>query len=209
MTEKPIVEFWFELASSYSYLSAFRVDGVAARYGVHVDWKPVFLGGVFRAHGQPLDSPFNVHPVKGEYMWREVERYCSEAGLPFTKPKPFPQNTVYALRAACYGKDKPWMKDYVREAFRMEYSGLVDLSQQDVIAGLLKKVGAPVEECLEAITKPEIKDELRSLTDQAIAKGLFGAPTFYTPDGEMFWGNDRMEQAFAWAVRADRGGTRV
>lgn len=209
MSEKPIVEFWFDLASTYSYLAAHRVDDVAARFGVWVEWKPVFLGGVFKALGQPLDSPFNINPVKGNYMWRELERQCDQQGLPLTIPQPFPQNSIQALRIVCVGRNQPWMKPFVLEAYKAQFSGLIDLADTAALDVLLARAGAPAKEVLSALSNPDVKQELRMLTDEALEKRLFGAPTFYTPDGEMFWGNDRMEQAFSWATRGERFGTKL
>ncbi|HWP64872.1 MAG TPA: DsbA family protein [Candidatus Limnocylindria bacterium] len=120
------IEFWFEFASTYSYPAALRVEALARGAGVTLTWRPFLLGLIFGAHGW-RDSPFNIYPAKGRYMWRDLERTCARLGVPFKKPSQFPR------------------------------------------------------------------------TDQAAALGIFGAPMLRVGD-EFFWGNDRVEEAIAWAA---------
>ena len=92
-------EFWYEFASSYSYPAAMRVEALAAERGVALAWRPFLLGPLFAAQGW-RDSPFNLYPAKGRYMWRDLERICGALGLPLTRPDPFPQNSLLAARVA-------------------------------------------------------------------------------------------------------------
>jgi len=85
------VEFWFEFASTYSYPAALRIEALAQSEGVPIDWKPFLLGPIFRAQGWS-DSPFNLFPAKGRYMWRDLERICAELSIPFRCPSQFPRN---------------------------------------------------------------------------------------------------------------------
>ena len=92
-------EFWYELASTYSYPAAMRVGRLAAERGVTLAWRPFLLGPIFAAQGW-RDSPFNIYPAKGRYMWRDLERICAARALPFHRPSPFPQNSLLAARVA-------------------------------------------------------------------------------------------------------------
>src|SRR5690606_30797238 len=101
------IQFWFEFASAYSYPAAALVEGRAARRGVAVEWRPFLLGPIFAGQGW-RDSPFNLYPAKGRYMWRDVERVCAATGLPFTRPAVFPRNSLLAARVALIAGDEGW-----------------------------------------------------------------------------------------------------
>src|SRR5215207_5334269 len=107
MTRRPVLEFWYEFASTYSYLAAMRIEPLAEAAGVDIRWRPFLLGPIFAAQGW-TSSPFNLFPAKGRYMWRDMERQAAALGLPFNKPDPFPQNGLIAARVALYGADHPW-----------------------------------------------------------------------------------------------------
>ena len=92
-------EFWYEFASTYSYPAAMRVAALAEARGVALAWRPFLLGPIFAAQGW-RDSPFNIYPAKGRYMWRDLERICDALGLPLKRPEPFPQNSLLAARVA-------------------------------------------------------------------------------------------------------------
>ena len=95
----PIVDFWFDFASSYSYPAAMRADALAAKSGVAIRYRPFLLGPIFKAQGWDT-SPFNIYEAKGRYMWRDLERLCADLGIPFQRPSPFPQNSLLAARVA-------------------------------------------------------------------------------------------------------------
>ena len=107
MTRRPVLEFWYEFASTYSYLTAMRIEPLAEAAGVDIRWRPFLLGPIFAAQGW-TSSPFNLFPAKGRYMWRDMERQAAALGVPFRKPDPFPQNALLAARVALYGADHPW-----------------------------------------------------------------------------------------------------
>ena len=91
----PVLDFWFDFASTYSYLAASRIGPLAAEAGVEVRFRPFLLGPIFKAQGWDT-SPFNLYPAKGRNMWRDLERVCEDTGLPFRRPEPFPQNSLLA-----------------------------------------------------------------------------------------------------------------
>src|SRR5262245_60867903 len=97
--ERPAIELWFEFASTYSYLAVGRAEEVVRGAGLELHWRPFLLGPIFQAQGWN-DSPFNIYPVKGRYMWRDMERQCRAAGLPFQRPTQFPRSGLLAARVA-------------------------------------------------------------------------------------------------------------
>lgn len=191
------IEFWFDFASTYSYLTAMRIEQVAGRAGVAVDYKPFLLGPIFAAQGW-TSSPFNLYPAKGHYMVRDIERIATARGLAFRMPDPFPQNGLMAARLALVGIEQGWGAGFIRETFRVEFAEGRSITDHDVIDRCLTTVAAPVEKSLALSASAEFKTRLRSNTEAAQAHGVFGAPTLRTCDGELFWGDDRLEQAVSW-----------
>jgi 2-hydroxychromene-2-carboxylate isomerase len=190
------LEFWFEFASTYSYPAAMRVEDAARAAGVSLVWRPFLLGPVFGAQGWN-DSPFNIYPVKGRYMWRDLERICAKLDVPFRRPSRFPRNGLLAARVALVGADEPWGPDFVRGIYRTNFADDRDIADQTVVSDVLDRVGADARAVLEAAQSPDNKDRLRRQTEDAIELGIFGAPTFVSR-GELFWGNDRLEDALDW-----------
>lgn len=190
------VEVWFDFASTYSYLGVCRAEEVATRAGVEVAWRPFLLGPIFQKLGWN-DSPFNLQPAKGRYMWRDLERECARAKLPFRRPSVFPRNAILAARVALVAANEPWCGWFVRSVFHASFAEDQDVSRPDVIAEVLRSVGAPAD-ALHAAESPENRPRLRAQTARAEELGIFGAPTFVVGD-ELFWGHDRLEQAVAWA----------
>lgn len=192
--DRPVLEFWYEFASTYSYLSAMRIQTLAADCGVSIIWRPFLLGPIFRKLGWST-SPFNLHPVKGSYMQRDLERLCEGYGLPFALPTPFPQQSLLAARIAHAGRDQPWIASFTRAVFIAEFGQGLDLSDEALMADLLLEVGAPAREALAAAHSREIKIGLRAAVTDAENRGVFGAPSFVLQNGDLFWGDDRLEQA--------------
>lgn len=193
------LQFWFEFASTYSYPAALLVGAKAATTGVHVEWRPFLLGPIFRAQGWN-DSPFNVYPAKGRYMWRDLERVCEREGLPLRRPSVFPRPSLVAARVACVGARETWGPDFVRAIYRANFVDDRDIGTPDVVADVLTGLGVDAGSILARASTAEAKEELRANTDEAVALGIFGAPSFVV-GGELFWGSDRLDDALAWARR--------
>jgi 2-hydroxychromene-2-carboxylate isomerase len=192
------LEFWFEFASTYSYPAASRVEQAAAAAGVPLVWKPFLLGPIFRAQGWD-DSPFNVYPVKGRYMWRDLERVCEKLGLPLHHPTKFPRNGLLAARIASIAAAEGWCGPFARAVYRANFAEDRDIADPGVVSDIVDAVGRPGRVLLERAQAPEVKDRLRKQTEDAVALGIFGAPTCVVR-GDLFWGNDRLEDAIeAWA----------
>jgi 2-hydroxychromene-2-carboxylate isomerase len=196
----PTLDFFLELASTYSYPAAMRIGTLASSAGVSVRWRPFLLGPTLKARG--LDtSPFNLFPNKGRYMWRDMERVAAALRLPFQRPDPFPQSSLLAARVAQVGLLADWGEAFCRSVYMAEFGAGRSIADQATIADLLCGLELAPEPILARAQSDEIKAKLRAETDAAQRLGVFGAPTFVTGDGELFWGNDRLEQALAWAQR--------
>jgi 2-hydroxychromene-2-carboxylate isomerase len=185
------LEFWFEFASTYSYLAAMRVEDLARASGVQVLWRPFLLGPIFAKQGW-TGSPFTLYPAKGRYMWRDMERLCKAEGLPFRRPSEFPRNGLLAARIATAADGEPWLPEFVRRVFRANFVEDRDIADRRLLESLSS------EEWLARAEAAETKDRLRERTLEAERRGIFGAPSFLVGD-ELFWGNDRLAQALAWA----------
>lgn len=196
MTPKPL-EFWFELASTYSYPAAMRIQAAAHAAGVAVRWRPFLLGPLFQQQGYG-ESPFIQYPVKGRYMWRDIARVCARAGLTFRMPSSFPRTSVLGARIACAFQDEPWVPAFVRALYHANFAEDLDIGSEDVVARCLAQCDQTSAQRIDAVRTAPLKDRLRAQTEQAASLGLFGAPSFRVGD-ELFWGNDRLEDALAWA----------
>jgi 2-hydroxychromene-2-carboxylate isomerase len=194
------LDFWFDFASTYSYPAAVRIGALAARADVRVRFRPFLLGPIFKTQGWHT-SPFNLYPAKGRYMWRDLERLCADFGLPFRQPEAFPQPSLLAARVALVGLAENWGEEFCRAVFEAEFGEAGRIDETATISRLLTRFGVDPGDVLAKAQSDPIKTQLRLETQAAQQLGIFGAPTFVTADGELFWGNDRLEQALAWAAR--------
>jgi 2-hydroxychromene-2-carboxylate isomerase len=194
---KPPLTFWYEFASPYSWLTAERAAVLAAAAGVALRWRAFLLGPILAAHGWKT-SPFNVQLAKGAHMWRDIERHCALMDLPpLTRPDPFPQIGLMAARVATALPDEI-RPAFSRAVFRAEFTRGQTIADRAVIDAILRDCGLDAAATLAASETPENKAALRTATEDAAARGIFGAPSFTTASGELFWGNDRLEQALRW-----------
>lgn len=194
------VEFWYEFASTYSYLSVMRIEAAAQAAGIEIAWRPFLLGPIFKAQGWDT-SPFNVYPAKGRYMVRDIERIATARGLVFRMPETFPANGLEAARIALVGEAAGWCPDFTRAVFAAQFSRGEDISRPELLTSILASLGLDPVQVIAASCSGANKQALRSQTEVAVKRGVFGAPSFTTADGELFWGDDRLEQALAWAKR--------
>ncbi len=200
------LDFWFEFSSSYSYPATMRIGALAASAGVVVRLRPFLLGPIFQAQGWNT-SPFNLYPAKGRHMWRDLERVCADLALPFRRPEMFPQSGLLAARVALAGLQQAcgqagWVEDFCRAVYRAEFAESRRIDQPQTISAILSELKVDAEQIIAKAQTTDIKDKLRAQTAEAQRLDIFGSPTFITSDGEMFWGNDRLESAIAWARRA-------
>jgi len=194
------MDFWYEFGSTYSYPATMRIEPLADKAAVVVRWRPFLLGPILKTHGWS-DSPFNIFAAKGRYMWRDLQRICEAERLPLKLPPiRFPQNGLKAARLALVGEGEGWTPAFTRMVFTANYAEQKDISDEATLYAILGALGVDAERALAAASSPETKEALRTQNERAVARGLFGAPSFTVGD-ELFWGNDRLEEALAWAVR--------
>ena len=199
----PVADFWFEFASTYSYPAAMRIGALARDAGVAIRWQPFLLGPIFKAQGWD-NSPFNLYATKGRYMWRDLDRICADLGLPFRKPETFPQSGLVAARAALVGLDEGWGEGFIAAVYRAQFAEGRLIGDPAVIRDILVTMGIDPKPVFDRTQSDAIKARLREQTEEAQRLGIFGAPAVVV-NGELFWGNDRLEQALAWAKRDGTG----
>ena len=194
------VEFWYEFASTYSYPAAMRIERLAEQAGVGLRWRPFLLGPIFKEFGW-TDSPFNIYAAKGRYMWRDLTRICEDEGISLKLPPVhFPQNGLKAARLALVGEGEGWTSAFTRAVFLANYAEQKDISDEETLGAILVTLGVDADAALAEANALPIKDRLKRQTEEAARRGIFGAPSFTIGD-ELFWGNDRLEAALAWAKR--------
>jgi 2-hydroxychromene-2-carboxylate isomerase len=162
-----------------------------------LEYKPFLLGPLFEQQLGIRDSPFNVHPERGRYMWRDLERLCEKYHLPWLRPSTFPRNSVLAARVACCAGAA--VGPVVRAAFRANFAEDRDIAQPEVMRTLVDGIGGDGAQALELAGSPDVKAQLRANTSEAQRLGIFGAPDFVAA-GELFFGQDRLDDAVAWGA---------
>jgi 2-hydroxychromene-2-carboxylate isomerase len=187
------MDFFYEFASSYSYIAAMRIAPLAKAAGVTLRWRPFLLGPIFKAQGWDT-SPFNLYPAKGRYMVRDCEREAAALGLTFRLPEPFPQNTLLAARVAMVGLEDGWGEDFSRKVYCAQFAEGRQVGDAQAIGAIVNALGQNGAAALVRAGGDDIKQALRRNTEEAQRLGIFGAPSFIA-GGELFWGNDRLEQA--------------
>src|SRR6266436_5715321 len=132
----PVLDFWFDFASTYSYPAAMRIGALAEGAGVRVRFRPFLLGPIFKAQGWTT-SPFNLFAAKGRHMWRDLERLCADLDLPFRRPDPFPQASLLAARVAMAGLDQGWGENFCRAVFQAEFVDGLAIDDATTIGDIL------------------------------------------------------------------------
>ncbi|WP_169054201.1 2-hydroxychromene-2-carboxylate isomerase [Nitratireductor sp. XY-223] len=185
------VDFYYDFVSSASYIAYKRLPEMIEKAGGTINWKPMVLGGVFKAVGN--SGPANI-PAKGKWMFDDLQRICSRHGFRFSVNPKFPLNTIMVLRGAVaaekLGDDV--RKKYMDVMFDGAWANDDDLSDPAVVMELMDNAGLPAQEIANMVQDQAIKDELRTNTEAAVERGAFGAPTFFV-NGEMHWGQDRLD----------------
>lgn len=191
------IEFWFDFASNYSYLSAMRIEDAARQRGVAVQWRPFLLGPIFQSLGWQT-SPFVLQRLKGAYVWRDMERLCARHGLPWRQPTTFPRATTLPMKVAAAHADADWIGPCCRAFMSRNFAHDEDIHTEAQVAAVLHGLGLDAAALMAHATAGEGRHCLREATARAQARGVFGAPTFFVGD-EMFWGNDRLDDALDFA----------
>lgn len=191
------IEFWFDFGSNYSYLSVMRV----VEQGIDVSWQPFLLGPIFQSFGWS-NSPFVLQKEKGEYTWRDMERQCRKYDIPWRKPTQFPRLGVLPSRIMLVGMDQPWTSEFARRVMVRNFHLDQEIQSSEAMTTILTELDLPAAELIAKAQSESIKARLREQTDTAMRRKVFGAPTFFAR-GQMFWGNDRLEDALQFASEAE------
>jgi 2-hydroxychromene-2-carboxylate isomerase len=199
MTAMNDIEFWFDFGSNYSYLSMMRIRRLATDAGLRVHLKPFMLGPIFKSLGWET-SPFVLQEMKGRYVWRDMERQCAKYGLRWRKPSTFPRNALLAARIALHAEGAPWVDAFCEQVMLANFADDREIGDEVVIADILAGLTDDGAAVIAAARTEPCKAALRARTGEAQARGIFGAPTFFVGQ-EMFWGNDRLEDACAHGAR--------
>jgi 2-hydroxychromene-2-carboxylate isomerase len=195
ITSTPI-DFWFSIASTYTYLSVTRMAEVVRRSGADVRWRPFEVRSIMIEQN---NIPFRTKPVKLAYMWRDLERRAALHGVAFAGAAPYPlRDVVLADSVALIGAQEGWCAAYVPAIYRRWFIGQRDVSDGSDIAIALEEAGQEPARVLALASTDATKHALTEATNQAKALGVFGSPTFVV-GSEVFWGDDRLEDAIAWS----------
>ena len=192
------VEFFFDVGSPTVYLAATQLPKIAERYGATVLWRPFLLGGVFKATGNV--SPATV-PAKSRYMGDDLERFARRYEVPFLFNPFFPVNTLALMRGAVAYQQQGRLDQYIEAILSAMWVTGKNMNEPTIVAEVLDTIGIGAQEFLVAIAAQDVKDKLKSNTEEAVERGAFGAPTFFVGD-EMFFGQDRLDFVEA-ALAAD------
>ena len=186
------IDFYFDFSSPYGYLASTRIDGIAARHGRDVTWRPFVLGAAFKVTGQ---KPLVEQPLRGEYANRDFARSARLLGVPLELPEPFPFFALAASRACYWVGDAARAKALAKAIYHAAFGEGRDVTPVATVAEIARGLG--IEGVEQGVEKPETKAKLREATDEALARGVFGSP-FFIVDGEPFWGHDRLEHVERW-----------
>ncbi|CAN5717372.1 2-hydroxychromene-2-carboxylate isomerase [soil metagenome] len=188
------VEFYYDLVSPYSYLAYTQLGRICEEHEAELVLRPMLLGAVHKMSGNR--APIEVE-AKSRYQWRDIHRWADHYDLPMQFPDPFPFRTLKTLRAAMYCSERGELEPFTREAFDLYWQqggapkGLEASNEDAPIEEVARRIGADPEGVLEGAATSEAKQALKDATEEALERGVFGAPAFFV-DGEMFWGNDRL-----------------
>ncbi|MEW6465683.1 MAG: 2-hydroxychromene-2-carboxylate isomerase [Pseudomonadota bacterium] len=185
------VEFYFDVGSPAAYLAWTQLPRIAQETGAALVFRPMLLGGVFQATGN--HSPMQV-PAKGRYVMADLERFAHRYGVAFRHNPFFPINTLALMRGAIglQMRDEARMAPYADAVFRAIWVEGLDMGEPQVVGAALQRAGFDPQALFALASEPEVKERLKAATQEAVARGVFGAPTFFV-GSQMYWGQDRLD----------------
>ncbi|WP_439815803.1 2-hydroxychromene-2-carboxylate isomerase [Zavarzinia sp. CC-PAN008] len=188
------LEFYFDCSSPWTYLGFTRIQPVAEEFGIDIDWKPFLVGGVFNTvNGSVYEARANPVPVKMAYYKKDMADWARFCGIRIGNPPVFPVNSVKAMRGCFVAMEQGKLVPYATAVFDAYWGDLKDISQDEVMAAIVQKVGMDLDDFFGKIGSQPYKDRLRANTEELIARGGFGSPTVYVDGTDMYFGNDRIE----------------
>lgn len=196
------MDFFLFFGSTYAYLSVMRIDALASAAGVEIVWRPF---NVRRIMIDMENIPFANKPAKAAYMWRDIERRAARYGLEFRKQPPYPADPeFFANRVGLVAAEEGWCSDYARASYRAWFLDHKVIGTDNVTQDIVAALGKDLDAVMARANSSEIVDRFDAETEAARSLGIFGAPTFMV-DGEMFWGDDRLDDAIEWCAKGGAG----
>lgn len=190
------LDFYFFIGSTYSYLSVNRAAALAQARGVTLRWRPFSVRTLMR---EQKNVPFADKPVKQRYMWRDLERRAARFGIPFDGAPPYPIDAdERANRVATLAAREGWCPVFTQAVFRAWFLGKQDPGEPGALRAILEGLGQDADRCLAMADGEAVRGDYAAQTDRARELGIFGSPTF-VHGTEVFWGDDRLEDALDWA----------
>jgi 2-hydroxychromene-2-carboxylate isomerase len=200
---RPALDFWFFFGSPYTYMTVARIDDVARRYGVDVRWRPFNLRPILHDVGLPK-GPFASFPLKMAYMWNDLERRARKHGIPYKKPTQFPvEPELLATKVAIIGFREDWGKEFTKAAFTDNFVHSKVLGTEENVRSQIECLGLKAQEIVVRARSGETEELLARETAEIRALGAFGSPHFVV-GRELFWGDDRLEDAIEYAMAERR-----
>jgi len=197
------IEFYFDCSSPWTYLGFHNIQPLAAETGARIVWKPILVGGIFNTVNKTVyESREKPHPIKSRYYKKDLQDWARFTGLRISMPPVFPVNSVKAMRGAFIAIEQGCLPLYARTVFETYWGDLQDISQDEIMRGIVRKVGLDADDFFVRIASPDYKERLRSTTEELIARGGFGSPTMYVAGDDMYFGNDRLPLVRAAVLRA-------
>jgi 2-hydroxychromene-2-carboxylate isomerase len=204
MARQAAIDFWFSVGSTYTYFSVMRLREVEDRTGIGFNWRPFNVRAIMLEQN---NRPFVGKPVKTAYMWRDIERRAVRYGLPVRVPAPYPlQEFERANRIAIVGNQEGWCADYARATYRRWFQDGLEAGIEPNLSESLREIGQDPTRVIARAESDEIAAALQKATEEAKSLGVFGSPSFVV-GRELFWGDDRLDDAIAWYRSGTLGGS--
>jgi 2-hydroxychromene-2-carboxylate isomerase len=187
-----MIEFFFDCSSPWTYLAFHNIQPLAKEFGAEISWRPILVGGIFNTVNPSVYASRDKPVVpKARYMKKDLADWARSAGLAIRMPPSvFPVNSVKAMRGCIWLGSE--MAPFARAVFEAYWGDDQDISQEEVLAGICRRVGVDPVKFLAGIAEQAIKDQLKANTDEVTARGGFGSPTIFVDKTDMYFGNDRL-----------------
>lgn len=202
-----MIEFFFDCSSPWTYIAFRNIQPMAAELKVPIVWRPVLVGGIFNvANKNVYANREDMNSARNRYMLKDVQDNARAAGMKIVfPPKVFPVSSVKAMRGCIWVAQDTEAQGkqlaFVEAVFAAYFTHDLDISQDEVLAAICKQVGIDADAFMAGITQQAVKDQLKANVDEAVARGAFGAPTFFVGD-DMYFGNDRLGLVRDAVIRA-------
>lgn len=196
MTNKKI-DFFFDISSPYSYLAHTQLKKYEKETGEKINYMPIFLGGLHRLAG--ITAP-GLNPFRGKYLIKDLKLFADKYKIKYQFNRYFPIKSIQIMRGSLVASQSGFFQNYIDKFFIAAWVDSLNLNDENIFEKFLKNMDINYDDFVQKMSDSKIKDDLKSRTDIAFKKGIFGAPTFIV-NGKMFWGQDRLEFVFKEAKK--------